>query len=114
MDEERRKYNREYQRAYIKTPKGSAAHRKATWKHRTGLGFTVEQYDVLFKKQGGACAICGRATKTHLYVDHDHTTGEVRGLLCSSCNLGLGNFKDSVPIMRQAILYLGGTSCLKL
>ncbi len=58
-------------------------------------GITVEQYDAMLRQQNGLCAICGRAPKRfRLAVDHDHETGEIRGLLCTRCNLGLGWFRD--------------------
>ena len=50
------------------------------------------------------CDICGRDQK--LEVDHNHTTGEVRGMLCSRCNGALGHFCDDVDLLRKAILYL--------
>lgn len=52
------------------------------------------------------CAICGR--DSDLVGDHDHETGYSRGILCRNCNLGLGNFYDSIPKLRAAIRYLGG------
>ena len=50
------------------------------------------------------CVICGNTGK--LVVDHDHTTGAVRGMLCSSCNLGLGKFKDDPELLEYARIYL--------
>ncbi len=58
--------------------------------------------------QGGACAICGKPNPEH--VDHDHTSREVRGILCFNCNAGLGHFKDNIATMRKAITYLEETS----
>lgn len=66
------------------------------WKLRTKYGLTPEDYDALVEKQNGLCAICGEPPSTtnrnhaRLKVDHDHKTGEVRGLLCNRCNLLLG------------------------
>jgi hypothetical protein len=51
------------------------------------------------------CAICNVATDK-LVVDHCHKTNKVRGVLCSSCNLGLGKFKDSLELLEAAMLYL--------
>lgn len=75
---------------------------------------TVQAYNSLLEAQGGVCAICmGSETRAHpngtvhlLSVDHDHLTGMVRGLLCGSCNRGLGMLKDSVFIVRSAANYL--------
>jgi hypothetical protein len=63
---------------------------------RRRFAITLEAYETLFNAQGGACAICGRPEYTRsLAVDHDHTTGVVRGLLCTRCNLRLGNLEKS-------------------
>ncbi len=77
-------------------------------------GMSLEDYIDLLAKQGGGCAICG-ATKGNkkvdrLFVDHDHKTGKVRGLLCSNCNFMLGYSKDKVSNLRRGIQYLGGAS----
>lgn len=73
-------------------------------------GITVEWYNFQLKKQNNQCAICqsDRLDKTsrRLSIDHNHITGKVRGLLCSTCNRGLGNFKDSPIILLKAIRYL--------
>lgn len=54
---------------------------------RNGYGITVEQYEEMLKRQKGGCAICGkRPGKKRLHVDHNHETGQVRGLLCAKCN----------------------------
>ncbi len=66
-----------------------------------------EQYDVLFKKQDGKCAICHCHQRyQRLAVDHDHKTQVVRGLLCMQCNRGLGRFFDSPVRLRRAAEYL--------
>jgi hypothetical protein len=61
------------------------------------------------------CGICGVGVwlgKRRLARDHDHKTGKFRGYLCTNCNLGLGNFKDDVRILRSAIDYLSETQTL--
>jgi hypothetical protein len=63
----------------------------------------------LLEEQNNSCAICGinqSDTTKKLSVDHNHETNQVRGLLCNSCNLGLGQFKDSVVFLSYAIEYL--------
>ena len=73
------------------------------------FGITSEDYDLLYITQGGRCAICGThqtELKRKLSVDHDHKKGEVRGLLCTQCNQGLGYFKDSPVLTREATNYL--------
>lgn len=77
-------------------------------------GISTVEYLAMMEAQGGRCAICGETPdpnakkgRRRLGVDHDHTTGAVRGLLCFPCNVGLGNFKDNVDVMSRAIAYLG-------
>lgn len=67
-------------------------------------GITNEKYSQMVDSQGGKCAICDQPTK--LCVDHDHTTGKVRELLCNSCNAVLGYSKENQIILRSAIKYL--------
>jgi hypothetical protein len=72
-----------------------------------GLGLI--EYQAMFEAQAGRCAICkSTPTVKRLSVDHDHKTGVVRGLLCTNCNLGLGNFKDNQEILKAASDYLSG------
>lgn len=71
---------------------------------------TWETYEEMFDNQNGCCAVCkskiSSSRTTRLFVDHCHDTHKVRGLLCSSCNHGLGLFKDSPTILKAAINYL--------
>lgn len=69
-------------------------------------GVTPRQYAQMKRKQRGRCLICNRRPLNALCVDHCHTTGKVRGLLCRDCNRGLGDFKDMVSRLRSAIEYL--------
>lgn len=69
-------------------------------------GFGIETYNTLYSEQGGRCAICGKAQAKSLDMDHDHKSGKVRGLLCNNCNRGLGLFKDSPEVLRNAAKYL--------
>lgn len=62
------------------------------------------EYALLVEQSGGSCAICGLPEK--LVVDHCHSTGIVRGLICGSCNKGLGGFRDSEEALDRAITYL--------
>ena len=72
-------------------------------------GISIEEYDALRESQRGACAICGATPVTNLHVDHDHTTGKVRGLLCRACNTALGMFQDDASILGKAIDYITAT-----
>lgn len=70
-------------------------------------GLNPGEYDVLFKAQGGACAICRGRRRQRLSVDHDHKTGMVRGLLCRMCNGRLlPSARDSVQTLQSAVAYL--------
>ena len=75
---------------------------------------SIEQYNVIFLKQKGKCAICHKAESSRdtngkskwLSVDHNHDTGAVRGLLCNACNTGIGKLGDSIHILLNAVQYL--------
>jgi Recombination endonuclease VII len=69
-------------------------------------GITEQQVAELASGQGAYCMICLR--RRSLHVDHDHGSGEVRGLLCFPCNGGLGQFKHDPTVMRAAVDYLEG------
>lgn len=70
-------------------------------------GLSYEQYKNMHERQDYLCAICQhKCHEDDLHVDHDHDTGQVRGLLCSSCNTGLGMFKDKIRCLASAIVYL--------
>lgn len=64
----------------------------------------LDEYTEMLKNQNGVCWICQE--KKDLVVDHDHSTGKVRGLLCNQCNTSLGGFKDNIDYLRSAINYL--------
>ena len=68
-------------------------------------GVTIQR---MHEEQAGRCAICARmlGPGRHTNVDHCHTTGKVRGLLCHKCNNGLGRFEDSIDSLKAAIQYL--------
>ncbi len=71
---------------------------------KTNYGITLQEFDAMVAEQDGRCAIC--STVAPLNVDHNHLTGEVRGLLCRQCNTGIGSLKESAEIMRSAAAYL--------
>lgn len=83
------------------------------WELKRVFGISLDNYNEMLKKQNGVCKICynpevSKKSKV-LSVDHCHTTGKIRGLLCSNCNLGLGNLKDSIKFLENAINYLKET-----
>lgn len=78
-------------------------------------GISLAEYEELFKKQNGRCAICGCDDKSErsnnngykrLSVDHCHRSGTVRGLLCQMCNQGIGALEDSAGLLRKAADYI--------
>lgn len=105
----------------MKKSKRSSKH----WKENPGsykdyllqrnFGISLEDYNTLMEAQNGACAICsklngsdkhnGERTK-QLSVDHDHSTGAVRGLLCNDCNRAIGQLKEDPELLRRAADYL--------
>lgn len=98
------------QRAWYKAHKPS--HRFYSWKHnlKKNYGLTVEQYDEMWIEQAGMCAIC-HASKNNgqgeeFVVDHNHQTGAVRGLLCNTCNGGIGLLNDNSELLRAGASYL--------
>lgn len=68
-------------------------------------GITLAEFNEMVTDQGGRCAICG-VDPPRLVVDHDHESGVVRGLLCDSCNNGLGRFRDDPDALMAAAAYL--------
>lgn len=104
----------EYMRQWRQTPAGRAyakrqneqrnerrrknpdIQRNHRMRHRYGI--SLEQYNEMLERQGGVCAVCGRAghTKHPLHVDHDHETGQVRELLCGLCNAALGSLGEDL------------------
>ena len=80
---------------------------------KRNYGLTFEEFDIMLSSQDNACAICGtkkpsknRGRTRRFHVDHDHETGKVRGLLCKSCNIALGEVEDSIHTLQAMIQYL--------
>ncbi|MET1001827.1 MAG: endonuclease VII domain-containing protein [Acidimicrobiia bacterium] len=75
---------------------------------KRNYGLTLDQYEEMLAAQGGVCAICRqpRPEDRTLHVDHDHETGEIRGLLCFKCNNALGDFNDDHDLFQTAADYL--------
>lgn len=77
------------------------------------FGISFAEFHELLKAQGGGCGICGTKAgmkragrRLRLCVDHDHKTNRLRGILCNSCNNGLGRFKDDPALLVKAAQYL--------
>ena len=99
---------KENRQKFYSSDKGIISSRKAHLKRCFGI--TLEQYNKLSELQNHVCAICN-SPETHyrnsvLSVDHNHQTGKIRGLLCSTCNRALGLFKDNRKNLINAIKYL--------
>jgi len=76
---------------------------------RNKFDISVEDYDRMLKEQNGVCAICGQpesSDRQRLSVDHNHETGEIRGLLCQKCNTMVGMSLEKVSILESAIRFL--------
>lgn len=92
--------------------KAARSIRNANYKKKYGI--TLQEYEHMHEKQNGLCAICNRpetmlghkGTLVSLAVDHCHTTGKIRALLCRNCNTMLGGSRDNVDILLNAIRYL--------
>lgn len=86
-------------------PKRSAnMQRKSDLKRFYGL--TLATYNALIAAQDGKCAICHEVPNVQLSVDHIHSSGKIRGLLCQACNVAIGNMKDNPLRLRSAADYL--------
>lgn len=92
--------------AYRASGRKKTSDRKSYLKRKYGI--TIEKYEAMLALQGGGCAICGRRPRPDiaLHVDHDHETGEIRGLLCFPCNNFLGDIEDDLQRLRAAAEYL--------
>lgn len=77
---------------------------------RAKYGISLDEYEQLLARQGGDCALCGLPEEENrhgvLWVDHDHETGEIRGLLCLWCNTAIGQLGDSAEGLERALEYL--------
>lgn len=85
---------------------------KKTEQHLREYGLTMEDYNNMLKAQNNACAICGGINNTEIYIrrplfiDHNHNTNQIRGLLCDRCNFLIGNARENINILSNAIEYL--------
>lgn len=104
-----RSYHRKY-RAKMTDDQKRAPHLKRMY------GMTLREYTTLLLRQGGTCALCpatkARPSGGYLCVDHDHNTGAVRGLLCSSCNTAIGLLGDDPKRLLEAAKYLSTDNVL--
>jgi hypothetical protein len=105
--QERERY-RTNRRRLLDEMAGDPARRKRVRRRALERKYGLTEADVesLFLRQAGRCLVCW--LRVPLVIDHDHVSGEVRGLLCSGCNLALGSLNDSAERCRSAAAYLRG------
>ena len=95
-----------YRRQYAARPERKRAMRDLYY--RRTFGISADDFDALLAQQGGGCAICGKQPEraASLHLDHCHDTGAIRGILCLSCNQGLGKFREDADLLDAAARYL--------
>lgn len=94
--------------------KREASRRYNREKRWAEIGASQEYYDRKLAEQDGKCAMCGRRDNPgrgtqedgYFCIDHNHKTGELRGLLCTACNLVIGNAQDDPEVLKAGIAYL--------
>ena len=82
------------------------AHTKVSY---TGKLISEYEYNKLLELQNNKCSICGRNSSRQKFIlglDHNHKTGQIRGLLCSQCNSAIGLLKENTGTMKKAIEYI--------
>ena len=100
---DRRRTDPEYRERCLAGRRGDRARNTRL---KFSYGISTDDYDALLGQQNGICAICETQSEQTLCVDHCHSTGMVRGLLCRKCNLGLGYYDDEPRLLLKAIAYL--------
>jgi Recombination endonuclease VII len=94
-------------RAYHRAHKYEISVRRQGGHLKRRYGISRADYAALLARQGGVCAICGKPPEKTLCVDHCHSTGRIRGLLCRKCNFGLGCYGEDQAALIAALAYLG-------
>lgn len=79
--------------------------KKREQNYKARYGVTIKEHNALYKKQDGKCATCNDELNPGV-IDHNHITGEIRGLLCNSCNSALGFAKDNIQTLSNMIEYI--------
>lgn len=101
---------KEIAREYYKANKEPHNDRATNNRLIRNLGITKDQYDKIMREHDGRCDICGTdipgGPHGSFNLDHDHATGELRGVLCMRCNTSLGKFEDRIDLLQAAINYL--------
>ncbi len=121
-DECRLLYNKEHYRKnrdkrllYIKDYKEKGGEEYLRYardiKYKINYGIGLKEFEELLDSQNGVCAICSKSQpegkrQKYLSIDHNHTTGEIRGLLCTNCNSAIGFLNESIKLLKNTIKYL--------
>jgi hypothetical protein len=107
------KIDRDFYRPWCRECLNSDRSDRQFQKNLRDYGLTFEQYKNILDSQGGGCFICGKQNthphgkvRMQLVFDHDHKTGAFRGLICQTCNRGLGLFGDNIESVEKAVAYL--------
>lgn len=108
IKESKKKYKKKNPEKFKKYKKEYQAKRRLN-----KFNLSIDDYNILLKNQGSRCAICKKESARTLHIDHDHVTGRIRGLLCVSCNLALGYFKDNSNNLKSATTYLNQSQGVK-
>lgn len=107
LERNKKSLNKEKKSEYMKEWHKANKDKVKDYYYKKLYGISISDFDSIYEKQNGGCAICReKKNKKDLCVDHNHESGEVRGLLCGKCNFGLGQFQDNISILKKAILYL--------
>jgi len=98
----------EQRKAYYQSDRGKESSRRSHLKRKYDI--TLEEYNELLEQQNNKCKICNTEETSErnefLSVDHEHSSGRIRGLLCNTCNRALGLFQDSSEVLQNALIYL--------
>lgn len=106
---------RSYQRAKQKIYRTEDPDRYRGYRYKRNYGIGLVEYKAMFEAQGGLCAVCKRendvflkksGARKNLSVDHDHSTGKIRGLLCERCNHSLGKLREDFDIIINLAKYV--------
>jgi len=117
--EEKLKYNKQYfqnnisrckdnNKKYYENNKQKVIKRSKVRRYKIDFGITLEDFDKRLSLQQNKCLGCGKelTEKGDACLDHNHTSGKVRGILCRNCNLAIGGAKDNIEILKKVIKYI--------
>lgn len=104
----RKEYHKKYLEKWNVENADKIKHQAFKRNLRRHYGITLDQMQTIFLDQMGKCSICDEdfTESNEMHVDHNHATGQVRGLLCQGCNKGIGHFKEDTSKLQKAVLYL--------